>query len=158
MKLAMIPVLALIACGALAEAPDWLACSTIANDAERLECFDSAARSAQPADTVPSPPNSKIGGLPPVPADLGAESMPGQRSDASKENEEFSATVTRCERRDDRRYVFYFSNGQVWKQSKSDRLHFRACDFDVAITRDFFGYKMQRVDESEKSIRIRRLR
>ena len=53
--------------------------------------------------------------------------------------------------------VTFFSNGQVWKQSKNDRVHFRDCNFDVTITKDFFGYKMQQEGENRR-IRIKRLK
>ncbi len=93
---------------------------------------------------------------PPVPENLGAEALPDKPGEDA-EPERFSATVTRCGESVDGRYLFYFENGQIWKQAKDNRLYFRDCQFDVTITKDFFGYKMQQAGE-KKRIRIRRVR
>ena len=45
----------------------------------------------------------------------------------------------------------------MWKQANDKRLYFRDCQFDVTITKDFFGYKMQQVGE-KKRVRIKRMR
>jgi len=56
-----------------------------------------------------------------------------------------------------KKYAFYLEGGQVWKQVGDKRLYFKDCDFNVTISKDFFGYKMQR--EGEKSrFRVSRLR
>ncbi|MDJ0710214.1 MAG: hypothetical protein QNJ14_07495 [Woeseiaceae bacterium] len=152
-------------------------CRALDDDAARLACYDALVPAAGPAEeatvaqvpteiaAVPPAQNTTVttetpetaAALPSVPADLGAESLPRNPDNADKEKESFSATVTRCGESVDGRYLFYFDNGQVWKQSKDNRLHFRDCQFDVTITKDFFGYKMQQVGE-KKRIRIRRMR
>ena len=66
------------------------------------------------------------------------------------------ARVTRCEKDARKKYYFVFDNGQVWKQVSDKRLRYRECEFDVTITRDFFGYKMQ-VDGEKGRIRIDRI-
>ncbi|MDJ0748731.1 MAG: hypothetical protein QNJ11_04570 [Woeseiaceae bacterium] len=149
-----------------AELADNLAgCRAIANDAERLACYDGLADTssqappvAPSAETVVAPaPNTEADATPPpVPEDLGAEVLP-EKPGEEKEPERFSATVTRCGEAADGRYLFYFKNGQIWRQAKDDRLYFRDCQFGVTITKDFFGYKMQQVGE-KKRIRIRRVR
>ena len=172
MRSVVIPVLMVLMGQAHAEAPDMADCRTIENDAERLACFDellsdapparrsnesSGAGEESPADVDSAPSSTTTAAPPPAPADLGAELLPGNQDEGKKEEESFSATVTRCERMADRRYAFYFSNGQIWRQANSDRLYLKDCTFDVTITKDFFGYKMQQVGE-KKRIRINRLR
>jgi hypothetical protein len=87
--------------------------------------------------------------------DLGSETLPrGSRDEDEKL--EVRATVSRCERDFRKKYRFYFDNGQIWKQTSDKRPYFRACDFDVTITKDFFGYKMK-VDGEKRQIRISRV-
>lgn len=88
--------------------------------------------------------------------DLGSETLPrGSRDEA--EELEVRATVSRCEKDYRNKYRFYFDNGQVWKQTSDTRLNFRECNFDVTITKDFFGYKMK-VDGDKRKIRISRVK
>jgi hypothetical protein len=143
-------------------------CKAIDEDAARLACYDGLVRAevsaaptapAAPAASVaPAAPVAEVASPPPAPASLGAETMRQKdRTGEAAEKVEVSATVTRCGENADGRYVFYFSNGQVWKQSKDDRVHFSDCNFDVTITKDFFGYKMQQEGEKRR-IRIKRLK
>lgn len=138
-------------------------CGAIENDAARLACYDGLVIAAASAAPVPpaapvAPVVAEAASPPPAPASLGAETL-RHKDRAAKAEEEIgvSATVTRCGENADGRYVFYFSNGQVWKQSKNDRVHFRDCNFNVTITKDYFGYKMQQ-DGEKRRIRIKRLK
>lgn len=161
------------------------ACNAIESDAERLACFDGLLTSKAPVAPVEpvepvvpvesvtpveavvpaaaapaaSPePAADVAAPPPATESLGAETLRHKEREAEdKEEVRATATVTRCGESAEGRYLFYFSNGQVWKQSKQERLHFRDCNFDVTITKDFFGYKMQQVGEKRR-IRIRRLK
>ena len=165
-------ILALLIAGTSAHADDLSdrlrECKAIGDDAARLACYDGLVRaevSAAPAAPVapvasvaPAAPVAEAASPPPAPASLGAETMPQKdRTGEAAEKVEVSATVTRCGENADGRYVFYFSNGQVWKQSKNDRVYFRDCNFDVTITKDFFGYKMQQEGEKRR-IRIKRVK
>ena len=149
-------------------------CGAIENDAARLTCFDGLVTSKAPvspkpsvAPVVPVAPNppaatetvADVASPPPAPESLGVETMRQKdRPTEAREEIKVSATVTRCSESVDKgRYFFYFSNGQVWKQSKNDRVHFGDCSFDVTITKDFFGYKMQEVGEKRR-IRIKRVK
>ena len=131
-------------------------CKAIGEDAARLECYDGLVTAEVSA--APAAPVTEVASPPPAPASLGVETMRQKdRTGDAAEKVEVSATVTRCGENADGRYVFYFSNGQVWKQSKDDRVYFRDCNFDVTITKDFFGYKMQQAGENRR-IRIKRLK
>ncbi len=74
------------------------------------------------------------------------------------EQVEVQARVVRCTRDSRRRYYyFYFENGQIWKQKSDRRLRYKECDFNVTITKDFFGYRMVPEGETGK-IRIARVK
>ena len=159
-------ILALLIAGTNAHADDLsdriLECSAIGEDAARLACYDGlviAEASAVPTPpAAPAVPVAEVAAPPPAPASLGAETLRHKDRAAEAEEEvKVSATVTRCGENADGRYVFYFSNGQVWKQSKNDRVYFRDCNFDVTISKDFFGYKMQQEGEKRR-IRIKRMK
>lgn len=135
-----------------------LACSKVVNDAKRLACFDNLVVdnvATAPKETPAPGPEADVPAVQPAPDDLGAETLPG--GERVEEELNVAATVTRCSERSDGRKLFYFDNGQVWRQSKNERLHFRDCNFNVTITKDFFGYKMQR-DGEKRSIRIKRVK
>jgi len=88
--------------------------------------------------------------------DLGSETLPrGTRDDAAKL--EVRATVSRCEKDVRKKYLFYFENGQIWKQTSDTKLYFKECNFNVTITKDFFGYKMK-TDNNNRQIRISRMK
>ena len=88
--------------------------------------------------------------------DLGSETLPrGSRDDVEKL--EVRATVSRCEKDFRKKYLFHFDNGQIWKQTSDKRLYFKECNFEVTITKDFFGYKMQQ-DGEKRRIRISRVK
>jgi hypothetical protein len=88
--------------------------------------------------------------------DLGSEMLPGA---ARKEKKELlvRARVTRCEKDARKKYYFVFENGQVWKQVSDKRLSYKQCDFEVTITKDFFGYKMQ-PDGEDRRVSIARVK
>ena len=109
-----------------------LECAKIEDEAQRLACFDKAA-AERPRDN-----------------DGGADK-------AEDEAFELKATVTRCEKSPDNRYFFYLDNGQVWKQTRTERHRYKDCNFAGTIIRDFFGYKIVRED-GERDIRVKRVR
>jgi len=139
-------------------------CSALENDGARLECYDGlvdAKEAAVPdAPAAGAAPAAETG---PATAPAAAPESPGAETSvktdqADEEDGAFSTTVTRCSESVDKgRYIFLFSNGEAWKQTKNDRIVFRDCSFDVTITKDFFGHKMLR-DGDERPIRIKRLK
>lgn len=86
---------------------------------------------------------------------LGAEQL--GRQEREKDEVEVQVRVVRCRKDDFDQYLFYLENGQVWKQKSDRRLFYDDCDFDVTITKDFFGYKML-PDGEKRRIRISRVR
>ena len=149
--LAMIVLLSAGADGRGQEADDLARCNSIDDAGERLACYDAASgRNAEERPVAAEPEVSALSD------DIGQEQITqGDRPD--DESTLVRGTVTNCQRDASGRYYFYFENGQVWKQKDERKLRHRSCSFDVLITRDFFGYRMQVVGE-ENEIRISRVR
>jgi len=69
----------------------------------------------------------------------------------------FTGTVIDCRQDALQDYYFFFDNGQVWKQKSDSRVKYEDCNFEVTISKDLFGYKMQQVGERRR-IRISRVK
>lgn len=129
-------------------------CSTIDDSSARLACYDAYSGRQAPAQTLPSASSEPTADQ--ALDDLGSETL---RRDADEKEEELAvrATVTGCKKDAREKYMFFFDNGQVWRQSNDKRVYFRDCEFAVTITKDVFGYKMQR-DGDKGRIRISRVK
>lgn len=66
-------------------------------------------------------------------------------------------TVVRCEKDVRKKMMFFFNNGQIWKQKDSKTVPWKECSFEVTISKDFFGYKML-PDGEKREIRISRIK
>ena len=91
--------------------------------------------------------------LTPIPDQIGG----GRFSNASKTSQKFSGHVKSCKKSFDGRWFYIFDNDQVWKQVGSHKYRHKNCDFDVTLSRDFFGYIM-RIDDQKLKIRVNRKR
>lgn len=137
---------------------EFMRCALIDKQAERLACYDrvAAAKRSDGAegrgDARREVPGSNSGTN--TARREGLES--GSRVD-EQGDEETTSQVVSCEQGHDGRYFFVLSNGQVWKQVNADREHFRSCQWKVLISRDFFGYRMQREGE-QRRIRVKRVK
>ena len=131
------------------------ACSAIDDASVRLACYDEAVGRPAPAvNTTATPPPETLAEK--TLDDIGAETLP----DTSRsEDEELAvrARVTGCKKDERKKYMFFFENGQVWRQSSDKRVYFKDCNFEVTISKDFFGYKMLR-DGDKGRIRISRVK
>lgn len=132
-------------------------CGAIEDAESRLECYDEIAKQTtapqQPIDR--EEPNDNVSPQEELPEE---QSPDEEKSDKEEPGTgSFTTTVTRCEESYDGKYLFFFENGQVWKQVKTDRERYRNCNFTVTVTRDWFGYKMQRGDD-DRRIRISRVK
>ena len=162
-------------------------CATVADDDERLRCFDALARETTHASATPSavapvpaaPPPAEPAAAaassaavtpepPPAESAAGAvaEAEPisddiglsGIESKDKPEPKKYSATVTKCEEsKQSGQYYFFFENGQVWKQANYKRLRWRDCEFDVTVSKGTFGYEMY-VPEKDRTVRVARIR
>lgn len=150
-------------------------CRSIRDDADRLACYD-RANSATPAaaampDAAPvqaptaavpaasdpvAPPEAApepIGDIVELSDDIGREALDGKTG--GQESITVRGRVVSCRKDLGGKYVFNFDNGQVWRQKDNLRLRWHECSFDVTITEDFFGYKMQ-PDGEDRKVRIGR--
>lgn len=131
-------------------------CASVDDASSRLACYDKlSGRQASSPETITSPAAvSKPVAVPPN--DLGTESL--HRADDKKgDNAAVIATVNRCVKDSRKKYVFYLDGGQVWKQVSDKKLFYKECAFNVTISKDFFGYKMQ-VDGEKYRFRVSRIR
>ncbi len=154
-------------------------CGAIQDQAARLACYDEVA-SRKPEAEPPAPAvvetdaaaeqtseetesvtdaAAEVAAAPTANderlATLGDEQIGEQRK--KSDMLEIQARVVSCKKDDFRRYFFYFENGQVWKQKSDRRLSYKECDFNITITKDFFGYKMLPEGETRR-IRISRVK
>ena len=136
-------------------------CASIEDDNARLDCYDtlvgrSAAIDSHSAegveDTLPEAEETTQATLN---DEIGRENI--KRETEDRGSIAVRGTVIECRQDVHRKYYFHFVNGQVWKQKGNNRLSFGECRFDVTITKDFFGYKMQ-ADGEDRRIRIARIK
>lgn len=131
------------------------ACSAIDDASARLACYDEAVGRPAPAANTKATPAQEIVAEKTL-DDLGAETLPGA-SRAEDEELAVRARVTGCKKDARNKYMFFFENGQVWRQSSDKRVYIKDCNFEVTISRDFFGYRMLR-DGDKGRIRIARVK
>ena len=133
------------------------ACAKMTDRNARFACFDNLGervlreasadkkptreKMAQPEAVTATATNAQ-----PLPDDLG-------KSTSIK----YSGLITSCKKGYYGDWYFIFDNGQVWKEVNKRNRRFKECNFNVTITRDVFGYKMQ-IHGVEKSLRVRRYR
>ena len=138
------------------------ACAAIIDASARIACYDALADQphapvpgAVPAEAAPAVAEVSAAVAPP-PDELGAGSI-RSKDGTRAEDAPVTARVIRCARDASKDSVFYLEGGQVWKQTSGKKLAYETCDFNIAISKDVFGYKMQVEGESRK-IRISRIR
>jgi hypothetical protein len=117
-----------------------------------------APAAAAPAATeapATKPIAKEVPAVTPAPLDdeIGKESLGRENKDELM----VQGTVVRCTKDATKKYLFYFDNGQVWKQKDNTNFRWKDCAFDVTITKDFFGYRMTPVGETRR-VRIARLK
>jgi len=119
---------------------------------------EKAPAAAAPAATeapATKPIAKEVPAVTPAPLDdeIGKESLGRENKDELM----VQGTVVRCTKDATKKYLFYFDNGQVWKQKDNTNIRWKECAFDVTITKDFFGYRMTPVGETRR-VRIARLK
>jgi hypothetical protein len=125
-------------------------------DPPAAKVTEAPAPSQPPAATPPpSEPAAATAGEAVLTDEVGRENL----KHGQQEERELAVRgrLERCEKLRSGKYVFYFDNGQIWKQADSKRLSWKECNFEVTIGKDFFGYQMSR-DDDDRSVRISRVR
>ncbi|MCP3907622.1 MAG: hypothetical protein GY712_06360 [Oceanicoccus sp.] len=142
-----------------------LDCSRIASDVKRLACFDELAPPLnQQASTSPTMPAEKPK-QPELPANTGAErKQPGEKYLYGKNNADkapaiYKYTLTRAKKDNRGRWLFYFSNGQVWSQLEAKPLpRPKPVPMKATISEAIMGSYSLRLGDGQRSIKVRRLR
>ena len=147
-------------------------CASIDSDAERLACFDAlVSATSSPAGAAADDPGAAGGPVQassaeaPTSSDVAATPTqsapiipPEPARDEEKKKHVFSVQLTRCTQTSaSGRQVYYLDNGEVWRQSNSNRNNVQNCNTPVTIEKDLFGYKMH-VPSENRSIRIKPVR
>lgn len=142
-------------------------CAKVVNSDARLACYDSLGEQVLAGDRTVSKPAPKTvvqaepaeqptaaSTTPSLPDSIGGGEFEEQpkKTKAKTSNQ---GLITSCKKGPDSKWYFYFDNGQVWKQTNSDKLYFRSCEFVATITRDAFGFKMQ-IEGKKRKIRVSR--
>jgi hypothetical protein len=132
-------------------------CAQLEDPQARLECYDTVSQRRPAAEPPAAVPEPEVSTEPEQPEQL--SDAVGEEQLESKEVKEgpVQGRLTECRKGPTGKWYFYFDNGQVWEQRDNDRLHSRECDFDVTISKDFFGYKMT-LPDSDNKIRVARVK
>ena len=65
--------------------------------------------------------------------------------------------MVRCGEANNRRFYFYFDNGQVWKYLGRKKLRFLDCDSQATLVEDGFGFTLK-LDTDEREMRVQRVK
>ena len=151
---------------AMAQDADALAaCQLVEDSDERLACYDRILKpreappaAALPAETAPDPVPEPAEERGATASSRALDDEVGKESIANDESDKLAARgrLVKCQRSRSGKYVFWFENGQVWRQKGSVTPNWKDCAFEVTVSKDTFGYTMMRDDESKK-IRIERV-
>ena len=172
-KIAVLPVLALVASMAVRAEPESLldelrdCARTIATDA-RIACYEALGQKALQAGTTEGTQASSSGksaDASPAPAVVagGAQSSPDDTIGGYKfedkptevDADALASRVVDCQRSFEGIWYFRLENGQVWKQVDRQTLNFQACDFPATVTKDGLGYVLK-IEGRKGKIRISR--
>ena len=134
-------------------------CALVEDASARLACYDGLIDKTQPAAAKPakSSDSSLVDEVVDAPAPESDSEVARAPKQGRYEPIGFRATVTHCRQDSNKKYYFYLENGEVWKQSDRKKLKYKDCAFDISVTKDFFGYKMQQ-DGVDRRIRITRVK
>ena len=149
-------------------------CRKIADVTDRLDCYDRIGESE--IATHPAPENQDVAAPGPEPMDTEQVSPGPETSEIAVEDAEYGVladdvglpkssdaykpipvTVTRCGKANNRKWYFYFDNGQVWKYIGSRTLRYRSCNTPAKLVEDGFGFTLQ-MDGDKAKLRVDRVR
>ena len=124
---------------------------------QRLLAEESAATSTAPTVSVSTkkaaPAAVAVTSTPQLSDELGGEEY---EKKADPEDMNNQGLITGCKKGPDKKWQFYFENGQVWRQVDDRRLSLKTdCRMLATITKDIFGFKME-VEGLKGNIRISR--
>jgi hypothetical protein len=171
--------------GSGATASAFMKCARIANDAQRLSCYDRLATElielglsslGDPEPAPSEPPQAPVADTSGSTGDAGTSAVVTGGGAASVATSEEAFGLERVEDAQDEdikliqsRYVgeftgwdgkttFPLENGQVWQQIESGRMSWKATDPMITIKRGFMGSYMLSVEGVNKKVRVKRIK
>lgn len=157
--IAVAPLLLLLAAPSVADNgvnDEIVRCASVVDTSARLACYDGLSGRQESAPAVIAAPALASPEAVSPADELGAESL-GPKDDKKDDDAPVVARVVSCVKDVRKDYSFYLEGGQVWKQISDKKLSYGECDFNVTISKDFFGYKMQ-VEGEKGRFRVKRMR
>ncbi|MGD0190182.1 MAG: hypothetical protein ABSD74_05540 [Rhizomicrobium sp.] len=163
-------------------------CAAVADDKERLACYDAIAPHVKQA--LATPPAELPGNRPPTkeeqqswfgfnldhlfgadtaqqttPQQFGADQLPethAKEDTAAKEVDSITARVTEYAYTPFGKFIVFLDNGQVWRQVPGDAdhatFHKAASDNTVTVSRGFLGTYNLKINDSEKIFKAERVK
>lgn len=132
-------------------------CSSIKDESKRLKCFDLLSQSlpvTKAAEIKPIEEVTKTTEVKKVPIVKNQESIEQPKSEkiptdlggsAFTKNGKpkgYEGNVVSCKASQDKKWFYFFENGQVWKQVDNRKIRHKKCKFPATIRKDGFGYMM----------------
>ena len=159
-------------------------CRELEDPAQRMACYDGIGEAAATTPAVAAPveavsqpaaeptPAAAIEEVPQavpkaptaeIPAAAASEKEYRELTDdvglpKSDDNlQTIRATVVRCGEANNRRFYFYFDNGQVWKYLGRKKLRFLDCDNQASLVEDGWGFVLK-LDGDDREMRVQRVK
>ena len=126
-------------------AANWQECRQLSGDSERLACYDDYAQMLEKKNAPPSQEEQKAAfGLP--------------RTSPADEVEGIQAGISRIEKSSRGQRTLYLDNGQIWRQvGSSSQPHLKTGE-RIIIERGALGSYILKPADSNRSMRVKRLR
>lgn len=131
-------------------------CALISQNTARLLCFDDLATNSQTTKLIAqNKANAKPEAGRGLPQNIGG----GKFESSSKKEQVNFGKVIACSLGRDRKWLFEFESGQIWKQVHVDNVarRYKNCNMSVSIRKDGFGYKMV-IDKLSRKMRVKRIK
>jgi hypothetical protein len=147
-------------------------CRTIADVVDRLDCYDRIGRPETapthaleaPGDSIPEPvPMDQDSQDPESPVVAAEDTEYGELTDdvglpkSADDYKPIPVTVVRCGQSNNRKWYFYFDNGQVWQYLGVRALRYRDCNTPGVLIEDGMGFALQ-MDADKAKLRVKRVR
>jgi hypothetical protein len=147
-------------------------CRTIADVLARLACYDRIGRPEAaptralevPGDSVPEPlPMGQDSQDPEIPVVAAEDTEYRELTDdvglpkSADDYKPIPVTVVRCGQSNNRKWYFYFDNGQVWQYLGARVLRYRGCNTPGVLIEDGMGFALQ-MEADEAKLRVKRVR
>lgn len=138
-------------------------CAAINDATARLACYDLSATRKATAEFAPEQP--PVPEVPAAPAaseldKFGAEALPPTQAEKAAQNKELKAHIKGAFNEWKHGKIFELDNGQTWKAVTYDEVRDSKIPPDpaVTITKSVFGGYWMKLDGTDRSLRVRRVK